>query len=183
MTKKLISAVLVLVLGISLFTGCGSKVDEFVTVDNVNQSSVNVAEGFFQAIFTYDIELFEACYPASFKDYENEDGDRVDLGEVLFNYSTVLDPSYSYIGASVSAYNDYSEEYGYTDFPELAQQIADVHHTTVDLIPQIQIVKLRLNFSDGSGNTMTTDVYVLVYKSEGAWYVYELQNSDAEFAV
>ena len=69
------------------------------------------------------------------------------------------------------------------DFPELAQQIADVHHTSVDLIPQIQIVKLRLNFSDGSGNTMTTDVYVLVYKSEGAWYVYELQNSDAEFAV
>ena len=183
MTKKLISAVLVLVLSLSVFTGCGNKVDEFVTVNNINQSSVNVAEGFFQAIFTNDLELLDACYPASFKEFENEDGETVDMEQVLLSYASYIDPDYTYIGASLSAYNDYTEEYGYTDFPELAEQIAAIHHMTVDLVQQAQIVKLRLNFDDADGSRLTTDVYILVYKSESAWYVFELQNSDAEFAV
>ena len=183
MTKKLMSACLVLCLCLSLFTGCGNKVDEFVTIENVNQSSVNVAEGFFQAIFTGDRELFNACYPASFKEYENDDGETVDMEEVFFEYSTYLDPDLTYVGASLSGYNDYDEDHGYTDFPNLAEDIAALHHTTSDMILQAQIVKLRLNFDDADGSRLTTDVYILVYKTDSAWYVFELQNSDAEFAV
>ena len=183
MTKKIISMMLVFVMGLTLLTGCGSKTDEFVTVANINQSSVNVAEGFFQAIFTKDQELFDACFPASFKEFENEDGETVDMESVLESYASYLDPTYTYVGASLSAYNDYDEEHGYTDFPELSEQIAAIHHTTPELIAQAQIVKLRLNFDDAEGSRLTTDVYIMVYKSENAWYVYELQNSDAEFAV
>ena len=183
MSKKIISAVLTIAICLASFTGCGAKVDEFVTVDNVNQSSVNVAEGFFQAIFTYDLELFSACYPDSFKDFQNEDGERVDMEEVLFEYYTYMDPSYTYVGASLSGYNDYNEDYGYTDFPSVAEDIAALHHTSSDLIVQAQIVKLRLNFDVDDGSRVTTDVYILVYKMGTAWYVFELQNSDAEFAV
>ena len=57
-----------------------------------------------------------------------------------------------------------------------------MHHTTVDLIDEAQIVKLRLNFDVDDGSRVNTDVYILVYKSGSAWYVFELQNSDAEFA-
>ena len=57
-----------------------------------------------------------------------------------------------------------------------------LHHTTDDQILAAQIVKLRLNFDDEEGSRMTTDVYIIVYKTESAWYVFELQNSDAEFA-
>ena len=182
MSKKIISAVLTAVICLAGFTACGAKVDEFVTVENVNQSSVNVAEGFFQAIFTNDLELFEACYPESFKNFKSEDGETVDMEEVLFEYYTYMDPSYTYAGASLSGYNEYSEDYGYDDFPSLAEDIAALHHTTVDLIDEAQIVKLRLNFDVDDGSRVNTDVYILVYKSGSAWYVFELQNSDAEFA-
>ena len=182
MSKKIISAVLTAVICLASFTACGAQVDEFVTVDNVNQSSVNVAEGFFQAIFTYDLDLLTACYPDSFKNFENEDGETVDMEEVLFEYYTYMDPSYTYAGASLSGYNDYNEDYGYTDFPTLAEDIAALHHTTPDMIDQAQIVKLRLNFDVDDGSRVTTDVYILVYKMDSAWYVFELQNSDAEFA-
>lgn len=183
MTKKLISVILILTMSLALMTGCGSRVDEFVTADNINQSSVNVAEGFFQAIFTRDIDLFDACYPACFKEFENSDGETVDMQELLDAYSGYLDPTYTYVGASLSAYNDYDEEHGYTDFPQLTEQIADLHHTTPDMISQAQIVKLRLNFDDSEGSRYTTDVYIMVYKMDSAWYVFELQNSDAQFAV
>lgn len=183
MTKKLLSVLLILVLSMGIFTGCGSKVDEFVTVSNVNQSGVNVAEGFFQAIFTNDIDLFEACFPDSFKSFEGEDGDTVNMQEVLDQYASYIDPTYTYAGASLSGYNDYNEEYGYTDFDSLAEDIAAIHHTTPDMIAQAQIVKLRLNFDTDDGSRLTNDVYILVYKTDMAWYVFELQNSDAEFAV
>lgn len=181
MTKKLMSLGIVIVLCLSLFTGCGNSVDEYVTVANVNQSSVNVAEGFFQAVFTGDEELFNACYPDSFKLYENDDGETVDMSEVFEEYTSYMDPSWTYVGASLSGYNDYTEEYHY-DFPALQEDIAVLHHTTVDQIMSAQIVKLRLNFNDESGTRMTTDVYIIVYKTDSAWYVFELQNSDAEFA-
>ena len=182
MNKKAIGIILTAAICMSSFTACGSKVDDFVTINNVNQSSVNVAEGFFQSIFTGDEEMFEACYPDSFKLYENEDGETVDMHEVFEEYTSYMDPSWTYVGASLSGYNDYTEEFNY-DFPALQGDIAVLHHTTEDQILAAQIVKLRLNFDDEEGSRMTTDVYIIVYKTESAWYVFELQNSDAEFAV
>lgn len=181
MIKKTVSIILTAAICVASFTACGSKVDEFVTINNVNQSSVNVAEGFFQSIFTGDEELFCACYPDSFKLYENDDGETVDMSEVFEQYTSYMDPAWTYVGASLSGYNDYSEEYNY-DFPALQGDISVLHHTTEDQILEAQIVKLRLNFNDEEGSRMTTDVYIIVYKTDSAWYVFELQNSDAEFA-
>ena len=182
MIKKAVSIILTAAICVASFTACGSKVDEFVTIDNVNQSSVNVAEGFFQAIFTGDEELFVACYPDTFKLYENDEGQTVDMSEVFEQYTTIIDPTYTYTGASLSGYNDYSEELGY-DFPGIQNDIAVLHHTTPEAVLEAQIVKLRLNFDVEDGTRVTTDVYILVYKTETAGYVFELQNSDAEFAV
>ncbi len=182
MNKKAVSLLLTSALCLSMFTACGSQVDEFVTVNNVNQSSVNVAEGFFQAVFTGDEELFVACYPDSFKLYENDEGEPVDMHEVFLQYTEFMDPSYTYTGASLSGYNDYSEDLGY-DFPTLQSDIAVLHHTDPELVEEAQIVKLRLNFDVDDGSRVNTDVYILVYKMDSAWYVFELQNSDAEFAV
>ena len=99
MNKKAVGIILTAAICMSSFTACGSKVDEFVTINNVNQSSVNVAEGFFQSIFTGDEELFEACYPDSFKLYENDEGETVDMTEVFEEYTSYMDPSWTYVGA------------------------------------------------------------------------------------
>ena len=163
-------------------TACGNKMEDPVTIDNVNQSSVNVAIGFFQSIFTGDEELFEACYPDYFKEYENDDGETFDMQELFDRYVEASDTSYTYLGAALSAYNDYDEAHGY-DFPALQANIAMIQHTPlIDTATAAQIVKLRLNFQSDGGDRMTTDVYILVYKTDTAWYVFELQNSDAEFA-
>ena len=183
MKNKTLSLVLTAVIGLCTLTSCGSNTDEFVSKENINQSSVNVAEGFFQAVFTDDEELFEECYPLCFRDFVNDDGEKVDMEDLFEQYTAVVDPSYTYAGASLSAYNDYDEEHGYTDFPSLAQDIAALHHTDADLIEAAQIVKLRINFETDSNEHYNTDVYIIVYKMEAAWYVFELQNSDAQFAV
>ncbi len=182
MIKKTVCAVLASVITALSVAGCGGQIDEFVTVSNVNQSSVSVAEGFFQAVFTGDEELFAACYPDSFKTFTDDEGNTVDMHEVFEEYCSLSDPDYTYLGASLSAYNDYDADHGY-DFPPLAEDIAALHHTSVELIEAAQIVKLRLNFQNADNERLTTEIYILVYKSEAAWYVFELQNSDAEFAV
>ncbi|MCR5593558.1 MAG: hypothetical protein K6F79_07420 [Saccharofermentans sp.] len=182
MIKRITAAVLTVAISMLAFAGCGSKTDEFVTIDNVNQSSINVAEGFFQSVFTGDEEMFCACYPDSFKEFVNADGEQVDMHQVFEQYTSTSMPDYTYLGASVSAYNDYVEENNY-DFPSLQIDISVIHHMEVEQIEAAQIVKLRLNFQNGEGEHVTTDVYILVYKSGSAWYVFELQNSDAEFAV
>ena len=182
MIKKITPLVLICALSLFAIAGCGSRTDEFVTIDNVNQSSINVAEGFFQSIFTGDREMFFACYPDSFKEFENVDGERVDMDQIFDQYSADSLPEYTYLGASVSGYNDYVEENNY-DFPSLQTDISIIHHMDVELIEAAQIVKLRLNFQNEDGERLTTDVYILVYKAGPAWYVFELQNSDAEFAV
>ena len=180
--KKPFTILISMIMSVMMISGCGSQVDEFVDIGNLNQSSVNVAEGFFQSIFTGDQELFEACYPDSFKSYENMDGQTVDMTEVFNEYRASTIEGYVYTGASLSGYNDYVVENNY-DFPALQENISFLHHTDIDSIEQAQIVKLRLNFTNDQDEHLTTDAYILVYKSGSAWYVFELQNSDAEFAV
>ncbi|MCQ2516219.1 MAG: hypothetical protein MJ094_05090, partial [Saccharofermentans sp.] len=83
MNKRILSFVLTVAIAIGMFTGCANnKADEFVTIDNVNTSSVNVSEGYFQSIFTGDVELFEACYPSSFFYMES--------GEERFNPDSLM---------------------------------------------------------------------------------------------
>ena len=165
-----------------LLSSCAARTDEFITSENVNLSSTNVSEAFFQSVFTDDFELFEACYPDSFKDFEDDEGNKADLRDVFDEYVNSSDTGMTYGGAVMSRYNDYTEENGY-DLEDLKSDIALLHHTDPESVEAARIVKLRLYFDGSDGSKYTTDVYILVYKSDQAWYVFELQNSDAEFAV
>jgi len=181
MNKRFISAVLTVAISLGMISGCStSKPDEFVTIDNVNSSSVNVSEGYFQSIFTNDATLFEACYPDSFF-YEASGEIRYDPEDMMNELSESLPDGYVYEGATMSAYNEYTEENGY-DYPTLVENINVFHFIPEDDVQEAQIVKLRIFFTTEEGKTATIDVYILVYKTNNAWYVFELQNADAEFA-
>lgn len=181
MNKRIVSAILSIAVSIAIFAGCSNnKADEFVTVDNVNTSSVNVAEGFFQSVFTSDLELFEACYPSTF--FYTEGGtERQNPEQMMLQYVSSAPDGYTYDGATMSAYNEYTEENGY-DYPMLVDNINVFHLVPEEDVSEAQIVKLRLFFTNDEQKPATIDVYILVYKANNQWYVFELQNSDAEFA-
>jgi len=177
MMKTRIKALLVVAtVFVTLICGCSrNKPDDPVTLDTVNQSSVNVSEGFFQSVFTEDKELFAACFPESF----TEDTGSVDA--MYEGFQGTLADGYSYEGATMSAYNDYVEEDGY-DLTSLKSDVSALHNIAEEDIEEAQIVKLRLFFNTVDDGEATMDVYILVYKADSSWYVFELQNSDAEFA-
>ena len=81
----------------------------------------------------------------------------------------------------MSAYNEYTEDNGY-DLPYLMENINVFHMVPEEDIQEAQIVKLRLFFMNDEDKPATIDVYILVYKANNSWYVFELQNADAEFA-
>ena len=181
MNKRIVSFILTVAMSICLVTGCTSnKADEFVTLDNVNTSSVNVSEGYFQSIFTGDVELFEACYPNSFF-YMESGQERFNPESLMAQYAASLPVGYRYDGATMSAYNEYTEDNGY-DLPYLMENINVFHMVPEEDIQEAQIVKLRLFFMNDEDKPATIDVYILVYKANNSWYVFELQNADAEFA-
>ena len=149
------------------------RIDEAVTVSNVNLSASGAARGFIQAIFTDDRELFYAAFPRSFVD-------RLGDEDPLAVYSDMVDPDYEFYGTEFTASNDYTEENGY-NADLMRENISFFHNVEESLITDINIVKMRVYFTSGA-EYVSTDVYVVVYKADNNWYAYELQNADAEFA-
>lgn len=176
MIKKLCSVILLAGVMLTSFAGCSDavRIDDPVTVNDVHMSSANVARGFIQSVFSKDETLFYACYPEGLYDEIIEEGN-----DPFTEYVNVTDPGYKFYGTQFTAYNEYTEENGY-DEPIMRENIAFFHDVEEDLISEIDIVKLRVYFIEDK-DYVSSDVYVITYKYENSWYIYELQNSDAEF--
>ncbi|MBR6484765.1 MAG: hypothetical protein IKT14_07065 [Clostridiales bacterium] len=178
MIKKICSVIILAGVLLTSLVSCanGVKIDDPVTVNDVHMSSSNVARGFIQSIFSEDETLFYACYPEGLYD------DLIEAGNDPFaEYTGITDPNYKYYGTQYTAYNEYTEENGY-DEAIMRENIAFFHELDESLITEMDIVKLRVYFIEDK-DYVSTDVYVITYKYENSWYIYELQNADAEFAV
>ncbi len=160
------------------FTGCSNDVtvDDEVSVENVHSDYKTISHGIVQAIFTRNEDLYRACYPES-ASYILEYND---VNELFDGYLEDFDPELTYYGVSFSANNEYSSSDGY-DEDYMRTNISMLHQIDESLIEEIDIVKERVTFKNNSGDYESSDIYMIVYKSQGAWYFFEFANSDAEF--
>lgn len=157
-----------------MFTGCKNvNVDDEITVNNCNETAVKAAEGFLQAVFTENEELFYACFPDCAFDENDKAFEAFTMGN---------ENAGKFIGCKFVNYNDYNEENGYNQ-EWMKTNISLLHHVEEDDIQKIQIVKVDVCF-EGSNKKEYNSVsaYVLVYQLDNNWYALEIQNSDAEFA-
>ena len=83
--------------------------------------------------------------------------------------------------AAFTASNEFTEENGY-DENWMISNISTVHCVESESISSMELVKVRVYFySPDDKEYQSTDVYILTYKLDNEWFVYEMANSDAEF--
>lgn len=176
--KKILSLIIVMVLCFS-FAACKNdklKINDPISIDNCNTSSVNVASGFIQAIFTDDEELFYQAFPEdAFSSYIEEGVDP------FIEYKNGVDSGFIFNGIAFSGENEFTEENGY-DENYMRTNISIFHSVSEDSISSISLVKLRVYFDNPErGDSAASDAYVLTYRVDNNWYVFEMANSDADF--
>ena len=159
------------------FTGCKEdvSVDDPVTIENVNSSSRNVAQGIVRSIFTRDLEMMYACYPESAAFVRAEDPD-----ELFDSYLEGFNPDLEFYGVSFTANNAFTVENGY-DEGYMKLNISMLHNVEEDAITAIELLKERVTFKNSSDDYESSDIYMIVYETEGAWYFFEFADSDADF--
>lgn len=177
--KRLI--VLPLIIIISLFccmlTSCGGvKLEDQVTMETLNTESSKVAVGYMQALFNRDRDLFNATMPR-----ETLESFGVDPYEIMSE--AVTDEMHDlFMGIQYRTYNDFTEENGY-DVNYMRTNISLIHSIDESQITDIHLEKVSICLSTEEDKKYdTSDVYLVCYKYVGNWYVFEMQNGDAEFA-
>ncbi len=169
---------MVLVFGIS---GCNEikeqpfKIEDPVTIEQVNTGGKYVARAFLESIFTDDRELFNKCYP---------DGYLERLGkaagaDVFEQYKSVMKVGSAVMGTASVDYRDYTIENGF-DQASMKAHICLNTEAEYSEISQIQLQKIGVRFS-GAGDTMDTYFYFVVYERNGNWYMLETFKGEMEF--
>ncbi len=178
--RRLLSLLLVgvFVLGVA---GCNNNVSKMdvdapVTAAEVNSASDFVVRGFLESIFNNDRELFEKCFPEQFIT------DSKNAGIDLFDqYVKTLEDDGTFVGTQYLNYNELSAEGGYSDADFYRHNIAFLVGAESDNeITAMHIDHIKVYFTV-DGTNRYREVYGIAYEYKGAWYMYELQNSDAEF--
>ena len=182
MRVKAVSALLVITLFAGfVFTGCDRNavtkmdLDDPVALEDVNKSSAQVVRAHFESLYNGNREMFEKCYPETFiSELKEEDIDLYD------EYTESLVVSGTFIGTQYLKYNELSEDSGYEDYDVYLDNIAMVHGVDQSKIESMQIVAIKLYF-EVDGENKYLEVYSIAYCLEGNWYMYEIQDSSAEF--
>jgi len=176
--RRLLSLILVGVFVLSI-AGCNNNVSKMdvdtpVTVNEVNSASDFVVRGFLESIFNKDRELFEKCFPEQFIT------DSKNAGIDLFDqYVQKLEDDGTFVGTQYLNYNELSVEGGYSDADFYRNNIAILVGATDAEITAMHIDHIKVYFTV-EGTNRYQEIYGIAYEYKGAWYMYELQNSDAE---
>ena len=164
-----------------IFTGCDRNavtkmdLDDPVAIEDVNKSSAQVVRAYFESIYTSNREIFEKCYPETFiSDLKDEDIDLYD------EYTQSLVVPGTFIGTQYLKYNELSKEGGYDDYDLYIANIAEIQGVDAAKIESMQIVAIKVSF-EVEGENKYLEVYSIAYCLEGTWYMYEIQDSSAEF--
>ena len=164
-----------------VFTGCDRNavtkmdLDDPVAIEDVNKSSAQVVRAYFESIYTSNREIFEKCYPETFiSELKDEDIDLYD------EYTQSLVVPGTFIGTQYLKYNELSKEGGYDDYDLYIANIAEIQGVDAAKIESMQIVAIKVYF-EVDGENKYLEVYSIAYCLEGSWYMYEIQDSSAEF--
>ena len=173
MRKRIICILLSLVM--IAFAGCDRNkmtkmdVDDAVTVEQLNTSSALVVRGFFES------DMFEKCFPEEFINGLKEDN--IDM---FAQYSQSLAMPGEFAGTQYLNYNELSAEGGYDDWEVFRNGISEIQGIPADQIEAMQIVQIKVYFVN-DGENQYIEIYSIAYEYGGSWYMYEIQNSNAEF--
>ena len=179
--RRVIASIMVVLAMAMAFTGCSNNeitkmdVDPAITIEEVNDSSAQVVRAFFESLFNGNREMFEKCFPAEFiAELEEDDIDLFD------QYSKAFVVDGEFAGTQYINFNELNPESGYDDWEVFKQNIADVQGVDINKIDSMQIVCIKLYFATGEENQYI-ELYSIAYQMDGSWYMYETQDSDAEF--
>ena len=177
--KRILFLPLILIISIlcCILTGCGGvKLEDPVTLDTINSESSKVAVGYMQALFTGDKDLFNATMPREAIESFGVDPYEIMSGAVTDEMRDL------YMGIQYRTYNDFTEENGY-DVNYMRTNISLIHSVDESKITDIHLEKVSICLNTEEEKKYdTSDVYLVCYKYVGNWYVFEMQNGDAEFA-
>lgn len=174
--KKVCSIFIALVMLLGLASCSNVKIDDPVTLDNVNMSPGNCCLGFIQALYENDEELFNTCrQPLTM--YENDELVEDDSFE---QYRAILDEEYEYIGSKFIEARPCDENFGF-DYADIRNSISICNGIEEKDIDEIQLVDIKTFFKDGS-KTKSIEYYSVVYRSSDKWYFFILADVTAKTA-
>ena len=179
--RKIALAMVAVMVFVMAFTGCSKEpemvvnVEAPVTIQQVNTEGKYVARAFIESLFKDDKALFTACYPEGFVDDLNAAAG-VDVYE---QYRSVFQVTGTYEGTGFAGYKEYTVANGY-DEGYMRSRICSVTGLEYGQIGQIQLQKIRL-FVKYDTQTIDSDFYIIVYESNGSWYVLESIKNEREF--
>ena len=178
--RKTFGLILALVM-IFAVAGCNNNnvskmdVDTPVTADQVNTASDFVVRGFLESVFTNNRDLFVKCFPESLIEETEKAG--IDL---FAQYTEALEDDGKFVGTQYLNYNELSIDGGYSDAESYRADIAKLVGTTPDEIKSMHIDHIKVYF-EVEGTNRYSEIYAIAYEYSGAWYMYELQNSESDF--
>lgn len=181
MRVRVIASAVIISLMALMFTACDRNqvttmdIDEPMTMEKVNESSANVVKAYIESIFTANREMFEKCYPEEFINGLKED----DM-DIYQQYIDTMQAPGTFIGTQYINYNEMNEEGGYDDWESFRDDISLIQGVEASSIESLQIVCVKVYF-EIDGENKAQEIYAIAYKTNGAWYMYELQKADAEF--
>ncbi|MCR4688556.1 MAG: hypothetical protein K5745_03285 [Saccharofermentans sp.] len=179
--KKLLALITTITMLTLCITSCsnipltGMDIEDPVTMEQLNTTGEYVSRGFIESIFTDNEEMFNACYPDGFIDSINSESDV----PVFEEFKAAMNVDGEFLGTMFEAFNNYTEEEGY-DEAGMRTSISFITGIPEEEIEALEIDKVKVYFKDSEGNAAQS-IYFLVYSYQGEWYMYNVQNEDAEF--
>ena len=179
--RRTIAALMTLVMLTVLMAGCskipltGMDIADPVNMEQLNTSGEYVSRGFIESIFFDNEEMFNACYPDGFVDSINEESSST----MFEDFKEAMTVDGEFLGTMFEAYNNFTKEEGY-DEDEMRFSISVVIGIPEEEIEAMQVTKIKVYFKDSEGNAAQS-IYFLVFSYQGSWYMYNVQNKDAEF--
>ena len=171
--RKILVSIMALVLVFTMLSACSDnrgnavKIEDPVTIEQVNTDSGFVARAFIESVFTDDREMFISCYPEGFVDAVSQAAG-LDFFDEYTKSAKIRD---GIVGTASTGQTDYTVENGY-DAAYMRSRISFATGIEYDLIGQVRLQTVTAVFKNGaeSGNMIFQFV---VFEIDGSWYMFE----------
>lgn len=174
--RRKAALILVLTFVLLFLTACsGNKPQDPVDELKINESPVNVARVYVEAVFTGNYLLMFNCYPQEFVVQLSEnDLAKMEAWSEEISDSLALSKS-EFVGTKGSGAKDFVADHESDLYQNTLKDIFEKEFIDVSGITDIQKCDIQLFFEiDGSSKYQT--VSVIVFKADQNWYVYEMES-------
>lgn len=168
---KMVCSVFIALVMLLGFASCAEpKIDDPVTLNNVNMSPGNCSIGFQQALYENNEELFDACCQPLIM-YKNGELVEDDLFEL---YRATLNKEQEYIGSKFIEAKPCDESNGF-DYDDIRNTISNCIGVDENNIDEIQLVDIQIYIKDDK-QTKSIEHLSVVYRCNDKWYYFITNN-------